>query len=140
MKVAAIFVPIVALAVAEATFHRSNDCFFSDDSFCRKKNIERYSNGTAKHGFVLNKDTSILDVLNPDILKNEGLLQEVQRRLRNHELVILRDAFLPEFADYVWEDLNRDDLEWEKSKEISPDGFSLSHSNFYWNEVGGCGT
>lgn len=85
--------------------------------------------------FTLTEDTSILDVLNPDILHDEGIQNEIRKRLHNHELVVLRDAFVPEFADYVWEELYRDDLEWPAWEEIAKDGFSLSHSNFYWNDV-----
>lgn len=85
--------------------------------------------------FVWSNETSILDVLNPDVLNDRDIMDEIARRLRNHELVVIRDAFVPDFADFVWQDLNRDDLEWPAWEEIAQDGFSLSHSNFYWNDV-----
>jgi hypothetical protein len=81
---------------------------------------------------------SILDVLNPDILEDDDLMDEIRERLHNHDLVVLRDAFVPEFAHYVWQDLERDDLEWPLWSEFADDGFSYSHHNFYDVDVRVC--
>ena len=73
--------------------------------------------------FEVDPNASILDYLNPDIFKNETLMDEIRKRLHNNELVVVYDAFLPEFADYVWEDLSSDEIEWKHHEEFNEDGF-----------------
>ena len=82
--------------------------------------------------FRMKHNASILDYLNPDILNNESLMHKIGQALKNHELVVLRDAFVPEFADYVWQDLYRDDnLTWPEWSQYDPNGFSFNHHNVY---------
>ena len=81
--------------------------------------------------FRMKHNASILDYLNPDISNNESLMHKIGQALKNHELVVLRDAFVPEFADYVWQDLYRDDLTWPEWSQHYPNGFSFNHHNIY---------
>lgn len=121
----------------------TTDCVPDADGVCQQPQDADSANPvtnttTTPHdyeGFTLHENASILDVLNPDILRDDDLMREVRRRLRRREAVILRDAFVPEFADYVWEELRQEDLDWDHNWEIATDGFSLSHANFYNSDV-----
>ena len=89
--------------------------------------------------FEWNPNMSLLDVLNPDILSNQTLLDEIGEALHDHKLVVLRDAFQPAFAGYVWNELNRNDLSWPLWEEWLGDGFAFHHHNFYDMQVrNGC--
>jgi len=138
----------------------AQDCVVTDEGACLYDDIHHLSNNREEKGdnhdnedkeekeeneeegndefiwdpdkeFAYHDDMSILDVLNPELLQNVTLWQDIAERLRNHELVIIRDAFVPEFADYVWEELYRDDLEWPHWDAWQEDGFTYSHHNFY---------
>lgn len=116
------------------TVSSSEECVVGDDGAC----VTREEDDTADDAFVYHEDMSILDVLNPGIIGNATLMQEISDRLHDHDLVVIRDAFVPEFADYVWEELFRDDLEWPLWEEWNDDGFSFHHHNFYDVEVSCC--
>lgn len=62
----------------------------------------------------ITEDTSLLDVLDPKILEDEDLLDEIRWNMWNGNLVKLQDAFKPEFANLIKAALDRDDLDWDK--------------------------
>jgi hypothetical protein len=57
--------------------------------------------------FTVKPNSSIFDYLDPSILEDDVVLGEIKSRLRKGHLVVLKDAFVPEFAEYVWKDLAR---------------------------------
>ena len=143
LSIAASLVVMTAVASVETVVPNTaepQDCVVGDDGTC----LDGHDDDAAAYHdeewdesdeFVYHEDMSLLDVLNPDILHNATLMQEIAERLQVHDLVILRDAFQPEFADYVWEELFRDDLEWPHWDEWNEDGFTYSHHNFYDEDV-----
>ena len=149
----------VTVSAATTTTH---DCVMADDGTCLYQDVpvdddddeDEYNDEydgdeedkddedeefiwDANQEFIYHEDMSLLNVLNPDLLRNVTLWQEISERLQKHDLIMLRDAFKPEFADYVWEELYRDDLEWPHWDAWQEDGFTYSHHNFYDPEV--CG-
>lgn len=85
--------------------------------------------------FEWHDDMSILDVLNPDLLEHDEAMADIRDSLHAHKLVVIRDAFRPDFAEYVWAELYRDDLDWPQHTEFVDNGFGFSHHNFYGQEV-----
>ena len=71
----------------------------------------------------MKSDTSVLDYLNPIVFQNATLVSEIRRRLHRGELVVIHDAFISDFADYVWEDLSSDEVRWRRYEDYSEDGF-----------------
>lgn len=111
----------------------NEECVMLSDSSCivkEEKGVEE-----EETPFVLKENASLLDYLNPDILENAELMSDISKSLQLDELVVVRDAFLPEFAEYVWRDLNREDLEWPLNSDSFEGGFSFSHHNIYDPEV-----
>lgn len=64
----------------------------------------------------ISKDSSILDFLNPKLLDDANLLSAIGTNLRKGKMIILRNAFKPEFAEYAWQQMNRSDVEWHGKK------------------------
>ena len=73
----------------------------------------------------------MMDYLNPKLLADSEMLEDIGRRLRKGDLVVIRDAFIPAFAEYVWRDLARDDVNWVLNEEHVDDGFAFLHHNVY---------
>ena len=63
-------------------------------------------------------DSSIADFLNPKLL-DEEVLAGIKSKIMNGQVVVIRDAFIPEFAEYVWAQLSGDDN-------------SFSHTQYYY--------
>lgn len=49
--------------------------------------------------FTLSLDTGIKNYLNPKFFENPETMLDIGRRLRKGHLVVIRNAFIPEFAD-----------------------------------------
>jgi hypothetical protein len=134
---------VVAATVVDTVVPPGDGCVLTADGICEEE--EGAVNDDAEEQdaaveedippFEYIEGMSIVDVLNPDILADEDLLDEIRERFNDHDLVVLRDAFVPEFANYVVQDLARDDLDWPLWSEFADDGFSYSHHNFYDMEV-----
>jgi hypothetical protein len=67
-----------------------------------------------KPTFKITSDSSLLDYLDPVLLEDDETLAAMRKSVRNGQLVVIRDAFIPEFAEHVWKQLDRDDLDWTR--------------------------
>jgi hypothetical protein len=61
-----------------------------------------------------------LEYLAPTLLEDDKTLADIQRSLLDGQLVVIRDAFIPE---YVWKQIDRDDLNWTR-KDVNSDSQS----------------
>lgn len=77
----------------------------------------------------------MMDYLNPKLFENPETLEEIGRRLKRGDLVVIRDAFQADFAEYVWNDLSRDDIPWKLHEDYADYGFTYHHHNVYdWED------
>jgi hypothetical protein len=70
-----------------------------------------------------------LEYLAPTLLEDDKTLADIQRSLLDGQLVVIRDAFIPE---YVWKQIDRDDLNWTRKdvnsySQSSPGHISRKH-------------
>ena len=87
----------------------------SDDATCSSAEYENASE--------LHPESSLLDFLDPTILEDEVLLGEIKSKLFEGRLVVIQDAFKPEFAEFVHSQISSDDVAWTREQHItSPDG------------------
>jgi len=70
--------------------------------------------GLPEADFSLGKVSSIVDVLDPLILNDEELLVDIRTALLQGKLVVVRNAFRPKMADYVWDLMNDEAISWEE--------------------------
>lgn len=80
-------------------------------------------------GFEFNHEASILDYLRPDLFKNPGYLDEIRQNLKDGKLVVIKEAFHPDLAEHVWQELTQGDLEWDLLQDGFDDGFHYHHHN-----------
>lgn len=69
--------------------------------------------------------------LNPALTDDPALLADAGRRLRANEVVVLRDAFRPEFAEAVHRELSAKAAPWSLNEEWFADGYAYRHHNVY---------
>ncbi|CAH0374929.1 unnamed protein product [Pelagomonas calceolata] len=74
------------------------------------------------------EDSSIVDVLNPAVLDG---LEDVREKLRAGEVVILRDAFRPDFAEACYRELASRHAPWSANEDYFEDGYGYRHLNVY---------
>ena len=74
------------------------------------------------------EDSSIVDVLNPAVLDG---LEDVREKLRRGEVVILRDAFRPDFAEACYRELESKHAPWSANEDYFEDGYGYRHLNVY---------
>jgi hypothetical protein len=67
---------------------------------------------TVEPSFNITSESSILDYLDPTLLEDDETLADARKSLLDGKLVVIRDAFIPEFAEHVWKQIDRDDLNW----------------------------
>ena len=106
MKISA---PLVMFALARAVTSAPNETC-SSDSIVRSGEFE------------IRQNSSIIDYLNPHIFGNTTLLDEIRDALRGQRLMVIHDAFVPEFADIVWEDLSKIQ-DWEYHEDAHEAGY-----------------
>ena len=58
-------------------------------------------------------------------------MQGIGEKLRAGEVVVLRDAFRPEFAEMVHAELSAKDMPWELNEDYFEDGYHHRHHNVY---------
>ena len=73
-------------------------------------------------------DGSLVDVLNPAVLDG---LEDVREKLRRGEVVILRDAFRPDFAEACYRELESKHAPWSANEDYFEDGYGYRHLNVY---------
>ena len=77
-------------------------------------------------------EATLQDVLNPQIFQDPSSLQTIRDRIQVGQLVVIKNAFRSDFANYVWEDLyQQDDSQWQLNAEFDRSGFGFSHHNIY---------
>mmetsp|Transcript_572 Transcript_572/g.813 ORF Transcript_572/g.813 Transcript_572/m.813 type:complete len:353 (-) Transcript_572:62-1120(-) len=85
---------------------------------------------TVSSGFTVDKTKSIKDYLSPRLFDDPAILQDIGQRLRDGKLVVIRDAFVPAFAEAMYEELHSTDA-WSKNENYLPDGYHYKHNNVY---------
>lgn len=75
--------------------------------------------------------SSIEDYLNPVHTKNPETMSRIAKQLQEGDVVVLRDAFRPEFAEMVYAELSHKDVAWELNEAYFPDGYGHRHHNVY---------
>jgi len=76
-------------------------------------------------------EQSLLQYLNPRLFEDPATMQGVSARLKAGEVVVLRDAFRPEFAEMVHAELSCKHVAWELNEAYFPDGYAHRHHNVY---------
>ena len=69
--------------------------------------------------------------LNPALFEDPQTMADIGKRLQNGEVVILRDAFRPEFAEMVYQELAAKDVPWSLNEAYFNDGYHHHHHNVY---------
>lgn len=78
---------------------------------------------------LLSESKSIQEVLNPHY-KDPAVLKDLRARLRAGEVVILKDAFLPEVAETMHSVLSATE-NWDHNEDYFADGYHYRHFNIY---------
>ena len=75
--------------------------------------------------FIIRENTSVLDYLDPSILEDPSIITEIQDNFRKGNLVVIKDAFLPEFAEYVYQDMSNETNTWLPFVSIKSNGHNF---------------
>ena len=84
----------------------------------------------AVEALALSPRQSIEEYLNPLHLEPDAL-RATGEKLRAGEVVVLQDAFRPEFAEMVYAELYDKHVSWVHNEEYFPDGYHHRHQNVY---------
>jgi hypothetical protein len=76
-------------------------------------------------------ENSLERYLNPVHFEDPQTMSDISRRLQSGDVVVLRDAFRPEFAEMVHAELSAKDVAWELNEAYFPDGYGHRHHNVY---------
>lgn len=76
-------------------------------------------------------EQSIEAYLNPQLFEDPTTMADVSKRLKAGEVVVLQDAFRPEFAEMVHAELSAKNVAWELNEAYFPDGYHHRHHNVY---------
>mmetsp|Transcript_30459 Transcript_30459/g.50448 ORF Transcript_30459/g.50448 Transcript_30459/m.50448 type:complete len:334 (+) Transcript_30459:102-1103(+) len=76
-------------------------------------------------------DLSIENYLNPELLDDPAFLDDARRRLQHGEVVVLRNAFRPEFAEVTHRELMAASAPWSLNEAYFDDGYAYQHHNIY---------
>ena len=92
--------------------------------------VEEATNGgdsgsSSDGGFQIGEDTSILDYLDPAIVNDPEIIAEIQHNLQAGNLIVLKDAFISEFAELAWNEMYSDDRIWKPFKTIRKNGHNF---------------
>ena len=79
-------------------------------------------------------EQSIEHYLNPAHFEDPQTMRDIANQLQSGEVVLLRDAFRPEFAEMVYSELSSKDVAWELNEAYFPDGYGHRHNNVYDRE------
>mmetsp|Transcript_37918 Transcript_37918/g.55894 ORF Transcript_37918/g.55894 Transcript_37918/m.55894 type:complete len:362 (+) Transcript_37918:104-1189(+) len=79
--------------------------------------------------YTLGKN-SIEDYLSPRLFEDPAILQDVRQRLKDGRLVVIKDAFVPEFAEAMHQELLAE-TSWTKNEDYLKDGYHYKHYNVY---------
>jgi len=76
-------------------------------------------------------EQSLRQYLNPAHVDNAETMAEIAQTLHAGDVVVLRDAFRPEFAEMVYAELADKHVAWELNEAYFPDGYGHRHHNVY---------
>ena len=76
-------------------------------------------------------ECDLRNYLNPAHFDDPATMSEISRKLRAGEVVVLKEAFRPEFAEMVYSELSAKTVEWELNEAYFPDGYAHRHHNVY---------
>ena len=83
--------------------------------------------------YELDRGPSIEDYLNPGLLGDATKVEEIRERIRGGNICVIRDAFLPEFAEAMHSELDGTDA-WSVNEDYFADGYGYRHNNVYSTE------
>ena len=69
--------------------------------------------------------------LNPKLFEDPSTLEQIKCKLQSGHVVVLRDAFRPEFAEATHRELAHKSAPWSLNEEYFPDGYSYHHHNIF---------
>jgi len=69
--------------------------------------------------------------LNPAHFADPATMEDITRRLQAGDLVVIKDAFRPEFAEMVFTELSASSVAWELNEAYFPDGYAHLHNNVF---------
>lgn len=79
-------------------------------------------------------EQSLERYLNPKHFEDPETMRDIARRLQGGEVVVLRDAFRPEFAEAAYSELSANTVDWTLNEAWFPDGYAHQHHNVYDTE------
>lgn len=80
--------------------------------------------------YELKPGTSIRDVLNPRLFDDPATLDGIRKGIRAGEICVIRNAFIPEFAEAMYQELDGTDS-WSRNEDYFDDGYGFRHNNVY---------
>lgn len=80
------------------------------------------------------EEQSIVTYLNPKYTEDPDKMKEIAATLQGGDVVVLKDAFRPEFAEMVHAELMGKEVAWELNEAYFPDGYGHRHHNVYDRE------
>mmetsp|Transcript_23 Transcript_23/g.44 ORF Transcript_23/g.44 Transcript_23/m.44 type:complete len:612 (-) Transcript_23:117-1952(-) len=88
--------------------------------------VERVDDDAVDIERRMGQGASILDFLRPSLLEPQ-VLDGIRAKLFSGELVIIRDAFQPEFAEYAYSQISREDINWQREQYYVSDNLISNH-------------
>jgi len=74
---------------------------------------------------------SLRSYLNPALFEDPKTMEDISNRLKSGDVVVLRDAFRPAFAEMVYSELQAKNVAWELNEAYFEDGYHHKHHNVY---------
>lgn len=81
----------------------------------------------ALEGLQAGAPPSLERFLNPKHFEDPETMANIANQLQSGEVVVLRDAFRPEFAEMVFAELSAKEVAWELNEAYFPDGCEWQH-------------
>ena len=78
---------------------------------------------------------SIVSYLNPQLLADPSLLKKAAEQIRAGNVVVLKDALDPVFAEATHRELRAASAPWEHNEPYFDDGYHFKHSNIFKREL-----
>lgn len=114
----------VALGAKEGGFGKTTAA--ASGGFAKTAKKKKTSASTYK----LEENGCIQDYLSPRLFEDPAILQDVGQKLRAGEIVVIRNAYKPEFAEAMYQELY-ETTAWSKNEDYCNDGYHFRHYNVY---------
>ena len=82
---------------------------------------------------LLEKSRDIRDYLSPSVTPE--VLADARRRLREGDVVVIKNAFNPVFAELTHREIRAPSAPWQHNEKYFPDGYAFCHSNIWDHSV-----